>query len=311
MFVLPFMISPFGYSFQAYLNTRIDIPIFTNTLTGLKRINKSSEQYNQGVRLLPGNSIKTELQPFFERMGIRKDLLVIEQLTTKSFNYSVGTNFFTKGDAAIFTCPNFEMTDKYACYWIMKHETAHIKYNDGFTMRLVPAICSLAAATFSTFKGFSLTSALLVTASVGFIAEILFSQYSERKADDLAIAESSIEELKGGRRFLLSFQQVHLENRKTTLQQMLISSSGENRLDYSHPSSQSRVQKIERVLRQKNVQIDEVEEAKKIADLKNLFIENISRLRKGNTGFFDVMTVIFNELTDIVNELMFKNTKNA
>lgn len=91
----------------------------------------------------------------------------------------------------------------------MKHEACHIKNNDCFTMLLITAICSIAAAAFSDFM-LPIIPALLITISITFIAQAIFSQYREGKADDLAITESFVEELKGGRRFLMSLQQTNL-----------------------------------------------------------------------------------------------------
>lgn len=79
-----------------------------------------------------------------------------------------------------FSKPHY--VDKDACNFVLKHETCHIKNNDCFTIPLVPAICSLAAAIFSTFL-LPVIPALLITICVGMIAEAKFSQYREGKAD--------------------------------------------------------------------------------------------------------------------------------
>jgi hypothetical protein len=276
MFTIPFLSSPFGYSLQAYKSTRVEIPIVANTLFRQRRVYKGSEEYDQAITTLAGCNIKTELQPFFDRMGVRKDLIVIERFNF-GFCAAQGTNFFTKGDAIISVAPNFQNVDKDACHWAMKHETCHIKNNDCFTMPLVPAICSIAAATFSTFL-MPVIPTLLVTISIGCIAQAIFSQYREGKADDLAIAESSVEELKGGRRFLMALKAANLEARKTTWKKLVISSTGENRLDFLHPSTASRLRKIEHVLKQKNIGIDDQEESEKIAKLENLMDETILKL---------------------------------
>ncbi|CAF22787.1 M48 family metalloprotease [Candidatus Protochlamydia amoebophila] len=279
MFVLPFLSSPCGYSLQAYKSTCIEIPIIViDGLFNQKRVYRGSQEYNQQIKSFPGYNIKTELQPFFDRIGIRQDIIVIERLNL-GFCGAQGTNFFTKGDAVIWVAPKFHKVDKGACHWVMKHEACHIKNNDCFTMPLIPAICSIAAATFSAFM-MPIIPALLITMSVGFIAQAIFSQYREGKADDLAITESSVEELKGGRRLLMSLQQTNLESRTTIWKKLVISSSGENRFDFLHPSTASRLKKIERALQQKDVQIDEGEEVEKIVKLKNLMVEINLKIEK-------------------------------
>lgn len=283
MSVIPFLLGACNYSLPAYKSTRVEVPMVANTsfesrrvVFGPRRVYKGSKEYDQRMKNLPGYNIKTELQPFFDRMGIRKDLIVIEQLNI-GFCTSQGTNFFTKGDAAIWVAPDFNNIDKNACHWVMKHEICHIKNNDCFTLHLVPAICSIAAAIFSTFL-MPVIPALLVTASIGFIAQAIFSQYRERKADDLAIAESSAEELKGGRRFLMALKASNLNARKTIWRKIITFPTGENRLDFLHPSIASRLKKVEHALQQQNVVINHQEESAKIAKLNNLIDETNLRL---------------------------------
>lgn len=273
MFAIPFFTTPLRYSVDAYNSTCFEFPI-TKTICFLTtRLNKGSEEYDNAIKNLPGNSIKTKMQSFFDKMGIRKDLIVSEQLNI-GFCSAKGTNFFTKGDAVIFLAPRFHEVDENACNWVIKHEISHIKNNDLFTMALVPAICSLAAAIISTFL-MPVIPAVLITISVGIIAQAIFSHYREGKADDLAIAESSPEELKGGRRLLMAF-------------------TGGNRLNFLHPSTASRLKKIENALKQQNIKIDDQEESKKIAKLKKLIgdtsleLQNVMK-RMGTLGLLMAM----------------------
>jgi Peptidase family M48 len=254
MFIIPF-ISPLGYSLESYQNTSIKIPVVEKGLFGERRVFKGSPAYDLILKSNPGYKIKTAMQPFLNRIGIRKDLNLIEK-SGKFF--AEGTNFFTRGDSVIWIPPDFHDVDQDACHWAIKHEVSHIKNNDCFTIPLVPAICSMATASFSTFV-MPVLPALLLTSAVGAATRMLFARYCEEKADDFAIAESSEEELKGGRRMLISLQQS-------------VSS-----LDPFHPSLESRLKKIERALEQRNAFIkeEEEEEAKKIALIKNLFTKII------------------------------------
>lgn len=285
MFTLPFLFSPLSFSYQAYKSTRVEVPIMknnhitflgTNVLVDQSQVYKGTEEYDQVIKTLPGYNIKIEMQPFFDRMGIRKDLIVTEKLNL-GFCTAQGTNYFTKGDAIIWVAPNFQNVDKEACQWVLKHETCHIKNNDNLTIALIPAIYSIAAAIFSTFM-LPIIPAIFITLLVGFIAQVIFTRYREGKADDLAIAESSPEELKGGRRFLMSLKETNLEARNTIWKKISISSTGEIRLDLLHPSIASRVRKIEHALQQQNIQVDEEEESKKIAKLKTLQTETNQKL---------------------------------
>ncbi|MFA6118486.1 MAG: hypothetical protein WCT85_01130 [Parachlamydiales bacterium] len=258
MAVLPLLYIPFEYSMRAFTNTHLYF------IPDEIRDNVKNSPDQMCSSLIHGFDT-TELQPFFDKIKMRKDLVVSEELNS-GFCSALGTNFF-KGDAAIMVSPGFNNEDKEACHWLLKHIACHIKNNDSFTMPCVPAICSIAAAVFSSLV-MSIFPALLVTFAVGFIADSLFSQYCEIKADDLAIAEGTDEELMGGRRFLKSSQLVNLEARTTFWKKIKFSSSGDDRLDFFHPSLSSRIKKIERVLQKKDVRLSEREDIK-ITILKN------------------------------------------
>src|SRR3989338_5449157 len=90
---------------------------YTATLReGTREIAKNPERYSQLIQRLPGSNIKKEMQPFLDRVGIRKDLMIIEKLNS-GFCAAVGTNFFTQGDGIIVVSPNFQNVDKETCYW--------------------------------------------------------------------------------------------------------------------------------------------------------------------------------------------------
>src|SRR3989338_11381195 len=135
--------------------------------------------------------------------------------------------------------------------WIKKHAIGHIKNNDLFIRSLVRIVCLVAAAILLS-PWMSFIPALFWTWCTGIMADQVSSQLCERRADDFAIAESSAEELKGGRRWALSFKAYYLEQRKTAWDKIQISSTGEHRFALSHPTLSSRLKKIERALHQRN-----------------------------------------------------------
>ena len=267
-------LTPLYYGYQAYLSTSIDLPIDEINDSGtIVRLQKGAPRYNEAIKQLTGHTIKEELQPFFEKVGVREDLIVLEDLGR---GLCVGTNFFTKGDAAIIVGRGFNETDKDACHFVIKHEVSHLKYNDNFTTCFVPAVCATAAAIFTTFarKPLPRITSVMATAAIGILSHTAFSRYREGKADDFAIAESSNEELKGRRRYLLGLLAFHKEYQKTFWKKIIISSSGENRLDIEHPSLKSRLKKVEDELVHRKVIMDACEESEKMDRLKN-FISNI------------------------------------
>ncbi len=240
---------------------------------------RGSEQYDEIIKDFSGYNIKTELQPFFDRIEMRKDLVIIEKIDP-SLGSAAGSNSFIISDIIIFVSPNLCDVDKEACHWVIKHEAGHIKNNDHVTRNLVPAICSTAAAIL--FKAFSMpiVRALCFTTGVAVVTHYIFLQYSEGKADDLAIKESSPQELKAARRVFMSLKASNLENRNTIRKKISISPDGEDRFRFSHPSHRSRLKKVESALREQNIKIDDQEESEKIKKLTAFINEADNRKTK-------------------------------
>jgi Zn-dependent protease with chaperone function len=101
-----------------------------------------------------------------------------------------------------------------------------------------------------------------------FLVSIIVSQWQEINADNFAIEHSSNEELLGGRRFFKAIKEAHLNAREIIpLGTIIISSTGENLKDLSHPSLASRAEKIESILAGRNVSFDTYQENNKITAL--------------------------------------------
>ncbi len=263
---------PFGYALQAYKQTFFEFPLKRKTFFSSERIYKDDPRYNETLQKLPGFHIKKKLQPFLDHIEVRTNLIFAEALDL-GFCSAYGTNSFKKGDAAVIIAPEFYEADTEACTWVIKHEVSHIKNNDNFTIHCIPGICQLAASIFGMcFLSFS--SALTVSYTVGFVSQVLFTRWREAKADDFAIENSSDEELKGGLRFFKALQQANLESRTTLWQRIVISESGDSHLDINHSSSTSRIQKIEKTLLRRNIQLSETIENHKIECLCKFILDN-------------------------------------
>jgi len=266
MFITPFLpfLIPLYQSWRASTNIRLSNPLvitINNVSKGL--VSKGSSEYNQFIATVPEHVTKTQLSSFLDRMEIRKDLMILED-KNPLFAIAFGTNFFTQGDAIIVLPPNLHNIDPGACYFILKHEISHILHNEEFIGPLISAVCSATVAIFAFKSQINPLRAMLITAGVAQFAHLLYGQYRERRADQFAIVEASVEELKGARRFCLSSLAIHKKNRNTALSKMIFSSAGECRLDIYHPSFASRLKKIELALQEKQAQIDDQEEEEKI-----------------------------------------------
>lgn len=209
--------------------------------------------------------IKNELEPFLREINVRPDLIIYESSETKN-GMSFGTNYFTSADAVIMLAQNFFRVDKDACRFVIKHELSHVLNNDTFNIFLVSGICM---TPFSILESLFLTLNLLglLTAVLGFLSFCIYFTYRETKADDFAIAHSSSDELKGGLRFMKAQIAINLASPDSIYKKLFISKSGESLLDITHPSSSSRIQKIEAALQARNVILDQEEEINKIHQL--------------------------------------------
>ncbi len=249
---------PWEFVLNFYNMMYFNLPLYQESQLGLERIHKTDSRYAQLLSTLPGSQIKNEMQPFLNEAGIRGDLIFVETPNQGACSAS-GTNMFRNGDAVIMVDPDLHEADKDACNWAIMHEISHIKCNDTLTMQCVPGVCQLAASIFGMCY-LSFLPALAVASMAGFVSRALFSQWREGEADDFAIKNSSNEELRGGRRFLIAAQKKNIEERNTFWKRITISCGGDPRIPQSHPSFISRIKKIENALRDRGIDISAEEE---------------------------------------------------
>jgi len=252
MIILPFLLGgPINNACLAYLAIHEKIKLYEGTFMKFE-VRYGTSQYNESIREISLNALKKELQPLLDQEGIRKDLMVVDM--SDHIAAAKGTHFFPNSQLSIGISRKLFDTDKEAALFIAKHEVSHIKHNDVFLGAVITAISSFVVAIFAVIS-FSALKALLVTFLIGRVVSIAYTRFYESRADDFAIANSTTEELKGGRRFFLSSLNMGLEQRANSFwQKILYSATGEERLDISHPSLSSRISKIEKELANRNVQ---------------------------------------------------------
>ena len=222
------------------------------------------------LRALPGSrqTGTPEMLKFLRRNGVRQDLIFAEEHGL-NFGRARGTNIFTRGDAVVSMPPGFSEVDAEARQWLIKHEISHIENNDAFLMWSVSATCQVALSIFGIYY-LSFVPATFLANSVGAVTGPLFSMWREARADDFAIANSSIEELKGGRRFLIAARASNIEDLNADdLRRFELSPEGEAKWDFYHPSLASRIRKIEQALSERGIDLSTlaVEEEDKIKRL--------------------------------------------
>lgn len=213
-----------------------------------KQLSSESIEYKEALEKSFTGEVKKEIQPLLDRIGIRKDLIFAEKNGNVPFQ-AIGSNYFTQGDAIVQMSPGFYLMDKNLTLFVVKHEISHIKNNDAILEPLVAAISFIATAIFLLSQKIDISCTALLSSFVGAVAFVAYAQYVEARADDFAIAESSIEELKGARRFFISFQQpTGSQGSLVSLFSALL--RGGSGVDAMHPSLESRIKKIEHALQQ-------------------------------------------------------------
>lgn len=229
--------------------------------------------------------ITMELQPFFKKIGLREDLIIHEAATDDhlTFDYSKGVDYLvqSKGtnylncDAVIHADPELCNFERDGCNFFIKHEAVHIKHQDNLMIHAIPFFSSLISASIASTlvsilhrspinvllprnsRSFFVIVNFVVQASANFATQASFTQSVENRADDLAIAEGSVEELKGGRRILMALQSC-------------FSDGYQPEMPLHRPSFATRIQKIEASLIERHVQMDESQERIKMILLKEI-----------------------------------------
>lgn len=214
------------------------------------------------------SKLKQQFTPFLNQHGLRSDL-AFHVIPNPGICMARGTNCFTGLQAGILISPKFQEADPETLSWTLKHEVAHIKGNDMFTIPLVAVIAALATAILlPSLVGCSLVASLVTFVVANLIstaAMAVFSRWRESVADDFANEHSSVEELKGGARFLQAVKQLETGN------------------DILHPSIASRLEKIEKELQKRGESLKETPEHNALVSrVKEVILEVNKPVPSGN-----------------------------
>ncbi len=225
----------------------------------------SSDKKNSDLE----SKLKQKFTPFFNQHGVRGDV-AFRAIPNPTLCAARGTNCFTGLQAGIIVTPELHEADSEALSWTIKHEVAHIKGNDLFTMPLVAVIAALATAILlPTLIGYGLLASIgtyLVANLVSLVALSVFSRWREGVADDFANEHATVKELKGGVRLLQAVKEL------------------QTGFDFLHPSVASRIEKIEKELKKRGEAVQEnAEHTALVSRLKEAIVGPQKTLAPGNT----------------------------
>lgn len=258
---------------------------------------KADDDYVKEEQTL-GHRIKEDMQDLLDKENIRKELIMYVDKDIDC-GLATGSNFSNQGFGLIAANAKIYDVDPDACYAIIKHEIGHLKNNDPFYIDLVRVISGLTVALFYTM-GFILfastmplvvsvtwtvvngaifvTAPLVISKTARFVG-IVYTRYREGKADDFAITNSSDDELKGYRRFFKAYQQYCLNQCVQSIwEKISYSFTGNYGFDFTHPSTSSRLKKIEDELNQRGVLFSDEEDEEEVisGEEPDLEVEDIS-----------------------------------
>jgi Zn-dependent protease with chaperone function len=116
----------------------------------------------------------------------------------------------------------------------------------------------------------SIPASVIIHGFVPYVIKSIFMRWREGKADDFAITHSSDSELLGGKYY---FEAIQLLNNDIAAakKSYFVSSKGESYLDLSHPSLESRIQKIQEVLTSKNITVDQDKENIRVKKIRSIW----------------------------------------
>lgn len=195
---------------------------------------------------------------FADSCGVRgRDMQFFHTALSGDIAQAFGNNSISQSDIAIvidsalvITEPSEENdTIRCAANAIMRHEYTHIRNNDGIMLPCVTTVASTVAAILGCATLSALPS-LLLTSITSVSSYYLYSQFLERRADDAAIKHSDKKELQAFLKILKQGQTQSLLIRRLQglKAKLIISSTGDNRFDLSHPSMSSRIAKLEKAI---------------------------------------------------------------
>lgn len=204
--------------------------------------------------------IKEELEPFLKKMNVREDLIFLETSEIKRFFTYHGTNYFTRGDGVIYLPPSkFCDNEKYGCNFFIKRTIIQMEAQEMYNAGFIP----ISLTTTFLYAPKTPQRAFLYTA-MHLLGLQFIAKRNEGIFDDIAIAESSIEELKGGRRISI-LQQPYTQPPRQLSKELV---------QLVDQLFHNRIQKIEFALKQRNAQIEE-EQKKMPVDLLNDTIKTL------------------------------------
>jgi hypothetical protein len=212
-------------------------------------------QRAEGELLISGDELDKALQQRARELQMTKEVKIKWVVSSNEMISEVasahGNDLLPGPCGVIIDRSKFQSTDQ--MIGILSHEFAHIKNNDRLSIPLVGIVSSTISQAIlrRLFRKFKFTN--LTALAVGGITSALFSQHRELEADRAALEVCHLAERQAMAEFYKNIRdsQVAYRNEEgigeieSLKRCFLITSEGDLRLDFSHPSWNARIQVIE------------------------------------------------------------------
>lgn len=188
---------------------------------------------------------------------------------------AIGTNNPQHNNVLV-TIESHFLNDISMCKWVIKHELCHILHDDCLNDTVVNLVLYVALTIFCALYPigpFGIYS-LLIGISVTKVLQTINHWYSEKAADHSANTAASLEELKGGIRYLKGSQKCNLEYAKLfPLASFVWNDKGDERLDFEHPTYSQRINMIIERMTENGLKYDPNDEQE--TKLTNIFVAKL------------------------------------
>lgn len=210
-------------------------------------------------------SLKSKVKGIADKLGIKQDILLIENINKYEGPDALGNAFF-QAKVGIRAGRHFfwDLLSQPFGTFVIAHEISHIKNNDHFTALLITGIVhtvtTISIHILFPYSKHSILSAVVTAVApmqIGLLAAtiafVIVMRWQEERADKTAMAICTKEEIQEGANWFKSHITKHLEYRNekeltffdSLWRKIKFDSIGNYRLDILHPPLTTRVKYME------------------------------------------------------------------
>lgn len=188
--------------------------------------------------------LKHEYKSLLSSYQIRKDIEIICVPAIQT-GFAVGGNLCFLKAPIILMDADLIAKNQNLKGFLFKHELAHIYYNDNIYLKIICLVGSIATLALGIIYGMGAKAVFFSQFLVSTVSSIGYSQFYEKRADEFAIQNSSLQEITAAIEMFQGLKLCQIGMRRTFFLKLCYQSSGDNQWDFFHPRLSKRIQKLE------------------------------------------------------------------